>query len=251
MSTPLPASELVAKVTDVDHLADLTYNISSVIGHRYTAGDNEILTLLSLKRENKIWRRSRERKLRKLALMRKNQRLDFEDKLYLAKINNISDTAWGGVVNHKTFTNSPFTGSSSLTSFIDNLRMEIVARQGWEKLVRVLTRNSVRIQLLGRFNLISEEEMRKEKTSRTPKEYNMSKNMYIAVWRSLSSALKREMKAIGKQYDATDRRFYGTFLSTTTTWRNKQCVRRCQKWITFKQRSMSSATELLINLQRT
>ena len=36
--------------------------------------------------------------------------------------------------------------------------------------------------------------MKKEKTSCTPEQYNMSKNMYIDVWRSLSSAPKRKMK---------------------------------------------------------
>ena len=53
-STPPPASKQVAKVTDVDHLADLAYNISTVIGPRYTAEYDDILTLSSLKLENKI-----------------------------------------------------------------------------------------------------------------------------------------------------------------------------------------------------
>ena len=133
--------------------------------------------------------------MRKLELTRENQRLDFQDKLYLAKVNKFVDTARRDVTDHKTFDDSPFTGIRSLTSLIDNLRTEIMARQGWEKLVSVLIRNDVTIQLLDHFNSISKEEMRKEKTSRTPEECNMSKNMYIAVWRSLSSAPKREMKA--------------------------------------------------------
>ena len=75
-----------------------------MMGPRDTAGDDELLTLSSLKRENKIRRRRKERKLRKLALMRENQRLDFEDKLYLVNINKAVDTSRRDMTNRKTFT---------------------------------------------------------------------------------------------------------------------------------------------------
>ena len=54
ISTPPPASKRVAKVTVVDHLVDLAYNISTVIGPRYTAENDALLIHSILKREDKV-----------------------------------------------------------------------------------------------------------------------------------------------------------------------------------------------------
>jgi len=194
MSTPSLASKRASEVTEEDHLADLAYDISSVMGPRDTSGDDDNLTLYGLKQKNTIRRKRKARKLRKLAFTRKNQRLDFEDKIYQAKVNRVVDTAQRDVTDRKTFVDSPFTDQSSLTSFIDNLRTETMARQGWEALVHVKNNNGITMKLLDRFNSISEEEMKKEKMSHTPEQYTMSKDMYVAVWRLLSFAPKREMK---------------------------------------------------------
>jgi len=48
-------------------------------------------------------------------------------------------------------------------------------------------------QLLDRFTAITETEMKAAKKSRTLDEYNSSKNMYIATWRSIGTNIKREM----------------------------------------------------------
>ena len=70
-----------------------------------------------------------------------------------------------------------------------------MARKGWDELVSVLSKNGKIVQLLEHFKSIREDEMKNTKKSRTPEEYNLAKNMYIAVWRSLSSGPKREVKA--------------------------------------------------------
>ena len=95
----------------------------------------------------------------------------------------------------KIFVDSPFNGLSSLASFIDDLRTETMVQQGWEKLASMRTKDGKTVQLLVRFNSINEDETNEEKSKRTPEEYNLAKNTYIVVWQSLSSALKREMKA--------------------------------------------------------
>ena len=128
-------------------------------------------------------------------MTRESQRIDFEDKLYLAKINKVVDTARRDMTDQNTFVDSQFNGLSSLASFINDLRMETMAQQGWEKLVSILTKNEKIVQLLNRFNSIREEEMKNEKTHSTLEEYNLAKDMYIAVWGSLSSASKMEVKA--------------------------------------------------------
>ena len=70
ISTPSSPSKQVAKVKDVDHLADLAYDISTVIGPRDTAENDDLLTHSSLKRENQIRRKRQERKLRRLTMTR-------------------------------------------------------------------------------------------------------------------------------------------------------------------------------------
>ena len=96
------------------------------------------------------------------------------------------------MTDRKTFAYLHFNGLSSLTLFINDLRTEMMEQQGWGKLVSILTKNCMTVKLLDRFNSISETEMMNEKSSRTPEEYNLAKNMYIAVWQSLASAPKRE-----------------------------------------------------------
>ena len=159
----------------MDHLVDLAYNILTVIVTRDTVEDDDLFTLSSSKRENKIQRRRHERKLRRLAMTRESQRIDFEDNLYLVKINKDIDTARRNMADCKTFVASPFNGSSSLTLFIDDLRTETMARQGWEKLVSIRTENGKTTQLLDRFNYISEDVMKEEKAKRPPEEYNLAK----------------------------------------------------------------------------
>ena len=154
-STPPPASKQVAKVTDVDHLTELVYDTSTVIGPRDTTEDDDLLALSNLKHENKIQRRRQDRKLRRLAMTREIQRIDFEDKLYLAKINKVIDTSRMDVTDCKKFVDLPFNGLISLTSFIDDLRTETMARQGWEKLASIHTKNSKTVQLLDQFNFIN------------------------------------------------------------------------------------------------
>ena len=55
-------------------------------------------------------------------------------------------------------------------------------------------KNGKIVQLLNRFNSISETEMKNAKKARTLEEYNLDKNMYISVWLSLSLGPKREIK---------------------------------------------------------
>ena len=101
-------------------------------------------------------------------MTRENQRIDSEDKLYLAKINKVVDTARRDVTDRKIFVDLPFNGSSPLTSFIDNLRTETMARQGWEALFIIRTTNGKIIQLLERFNSIKEDKIKNEKAKQTP-----------------------------------------------------------------------------------
>jgi len=120
ISAPPPASKRVAKVTNVDHLTDLAYNISAVIGPRDRAENDALLTLLSLKRKNKVRRKRQERKLRRLAMTREKERIDFQDKLYLAKDHKVVDTSRRDLTDRKAFVSTLSSGNGTLTTFIDN-----------------------------------------------------------------------------------------------------------------------------------
>ena len=67
--------------------------------------------------------------MRRLAITREKQRINFEDKLYVAKVNKVVETAMRNITNSKTFVISPFNGSRLLTSFINDLIAETMARK--------------------------------------------------------------------------------------------------------------------------
>ena len=99
ISTPPPLSKRVAKVTDVDHLVDLVYDISTVIEPRDTAENYNLLTYSSLKRGNQIRRKNKERKLRRLAMTREKERINFQDKFYLVKMHKVVGTSRRDLTN--------------------------------------------------------------------------------------------------------------------------------------------------------
>ena len=117
-------------MTDVDHLVDIAYDISTVIGPRDTAENDALLTLLSLKRENKAQRKRQERKLRRLAMTREKERIDFEEKLYLAKVHKVVDTSRRDRADCTSFVSIFFSGSGVLTTFIEDLRTDTMVRTG-------------------------------------------------------------------------------------------------------------------------
>ena len=176
----------------MDHLADLAYDISAVIGLRDTAENDNLLTLSNLKRENQIRRKRQERKLRRLAMTIEKERIDFQDKLYLAKLHKVLDTSRRDLADRKKFTSITFNGNGALTTFIDDLRTKTMARSGGERLMTIESKK-INCQLLERFTSITKIEMKAEKKSHTLDAYNSSKNLYIATWRSIGSNVKREM----------------------------------------------------------
>ena len=140
-----------------------------------TTEDYDLLTHSSLKRQNKIRRKRHEGKLSQLAYTRSIERRNFEDKLILIKINKFSDTGRRDIVDRKPFVTNVFNGSTSLTSFVNSLRTETMARNRWDKLLLVSTANTNDVNILYCFNSITEAKVCQAKTSRTAEDYNLSK----------------------------------------------------------------------------
>ena len=132
--------------------------------------------------------------MHQLAYTRSKKRQDFEDKLSLAKITKIVDIGRLDIADIKPFVTNTFNVSTRLTSFIDDMRIDTMVRDGWDKLLIVDIVNSNDVNIPERFNFITEAEMRQAKTSRTTEKYNISKYMYIVIWSSISSTPKRYMK---------------------------------------------------------
>ena len=193
ISTPPPPSKRAVKVTNVYHLANLAYDISTVMGPRDTAENDNLLTLSNLKRENQICRKRQERKLRRLEMTREKERIDFQDKLYLAKVHNVEDTSRRDL-KERLLPPYLFNGNRALTTFIDNLRTEKMVRSGWERLMNIKSKSG-NCQLFERFTSITEIEMMTEKKSRTSDKYNSAKNLYILMLRLIGLNVKRDMNA--------------------------------------------------------
>ena len=60
-------------------------------------------------------------------MTREKERIDFQDKLYLAKVHKVVDTSRRYLIDQKAFTSTPFNSSGSLETFIDDLRTETMA----------------------------------------------------------------------------------------------------------------------------
>ena len=63
-------------------------------------------------------------------MTREKERIDFHDKLYLAKVHKVMDTSRRDLTNQKAFASALFNGSGALTTFINDLRTETMARSG-------------------------------------------------------------------------------------------------------------------------
>ena len=127
-------------------------------------------------------------------MTREKERINFQDKLYLAKVHKVVDTSRRDLADQKSFVSTLLNGSGALTTFIDDLKMETMARSGWEELMSIKSKNG-NIQLLEQFASITEIEMKAAKKSRTPDEYNSSKKLYIVTWCSIELNPKRKMNA--------------------------------------------------------
>ena len=79
------------------------------------------------------------------------------------------------IVYRKPFDANTFDGGTSLTSFINDLRTERMARNGWEKLLLVDTANTNDVNIIDCFNSITEAKVHQAKTNRTTEEYNLFK----------------------------------------------------------------------------
>ena len=88
-------------------------------------------------------------------MTREKERIDFQDKLYLAKVHKVVDTSRRDLANRETFSSTPFNGNGALTTFIDDLMTETMARSGWENLMSIKSKNG-NCQLLDRFTAIPE-----------------------------------------------------------------------------------------------
>ena len=79
--------------------------------------------------------------------------------MYLTKVHKVVNTSRRDLADRKSFVSALFSSNGALTVLIDNLRMETVARKGWEEVIRIKSKNG-NIQLLERFTSITEIEMK-------------------------------------------------------------------------------------------
>ena len=93
----------------------------------------------------------------------------------------------------ETYADLQFSGNTSINSLIEDLKVESLARNGWKDLLNVRTATGKVLSILESSTVILELEMKNARLNRSPAEYNNSKSMFVATWRSIMSKSKRAM----------------------------------------------------------
>ena len=94
-------------------------------------------------------------------------------------------------INQKTFT-SEFTGKESRNMFREDMQTETLTRRNWRELVKV-THHDVELNLLGKYMLLTYDDLADSKQMRPINKISTSRNMYIAIWRTLGPAPKQQI----------------------------------------------------------
>ena len=119
----------------------------------------------------------------------KAERNDHSKKLALkALISTITANSRQETSEQKLFSSRRYDGETSLSHFVDDLKTESTARNVWEGILCVpSTTSNIIDNLLESSGEITEKDMTEVRNIRTPAEYNASKNMYVTLWRRMSS----------------------------------------------------------------
>ena len=97
--------------------------------------------------------------------------------------------------------NGRFDGNKSIGKLTEDLRVETLARSGWETILNVKTATGKVLNILEHNAVITKKEMEKARKTRTPTQVNDGRNLYVATWRSLTTAPKQAMEKYSPQID--------------------------------------------------
>ena len=85
-----------------------------------------------------------------------------------------------------------YTRETSLGSFIKNIITESLTQSSWEATLCIPSSTTISTNnILENLVIIQENEMDSDRRKYTPAQYNVAKNMYVVIWRSLTSKPKR------------------------------------------------------------
>ena len=73
---------------------------------------------------------------------------------------------------------------------MDDLKVESLDRSGWDVILCTRAANGKVLHIMQRSAIISEKKMEHVMLSSSPDEYNCTENMYIDIWRSITSKPK-------------------------------------------------------------
>ena len=131
-------------------------------------------------------------------------RKDHDEKLALKMLaSSITYNFWQDTYDQKPVSERRYDGETSLSHFVNDLKTESITRNAWEGILCISsTTSNIINNLLESSGAITEKDMAEVRKMRTPAEYNTSKNMHIALWRSVSSPSKKALVRLqSKIYD--------------------------------------------------
>jgi hypothetical protein len=176
-------------------IADLDAVYQSVLGLEDNSDDDDLLDLAELKAKNKRRRRRQARKIRRLHDMMRDERRRHEEVLRLkSAASTTAATSSKDRSDQKSYTVGRFDGNKSIGKLVDDLRVETLARSGWDIILNVKTEKGKTLSILEHSAIITEKEMENSRRKRTPQQVNDGRNLYVATWRSLTTKPKHAME---------------------------------------------------------
>ena len=172
----------------------LTAVHQSVLTLEDNSEDDDLLDLTDSRAKNKRRRRCQTRKLRCLHDKMLEVAADFKVKLSIKdSITKVASIGAKDCSVQKTYADIQFSGNSSLNCLIEDLKVESLARKGWNDLLNVTTKTGKVMSILELLTVISENDMKNARLFRALAEFNDSKNMCVVTWCSITSKTKRSM----------------------------------------------------------
>ena len=183
-------------------MTDLDAVYQSILSLEDNSDDDNLLDISELRLKNKRRRRRQARKIRRLFDMMRDEMRRHEEILRLK--NALTTTTASSAkdrTDQKSYVVGRFDGNKSINKLTEDLKVESLARSGWDKILHVTTATGKVLNILEHSAVITEKEMENARRTQTPTQYNDGRNLYVATWRSIMTAPKQAMQKHSPQID--------------------------------------------------
>ena len=137
--------------------AELDAVFQSILSLEDNSEDDDLIDLTELRLKNKRRRRRQARKLRRLSDQMRDERRRHEEILHLkSAVATTAATSSKDRSDQKSYTTGRFDGNKSIGKLTEDLRVETLARSGWDIILNVQTATGKTLSLLEHSAIITE-----------------------------------------------------------------------------------------------